>query len=200
MTSEPIARFRSCDGRSVAEVKLAHAGRTPIRQLIDAARSSGAELLWVHAVAVDSDLGFERRGGYARFEAEHPREPVDLAAPPLEVVRELQLACFAGVWGRPEPAADVDPDARFVGLKEGGDWVGICEVDPELGWIDGPGVLPAYRTPDRYARLVRGAAALLHSDDLTTLETWGDSAQTLDAYRGLGFELAEYVPGWELVL
>ena len=33
-----------------------------------------------------------------------------------------------------------------------------------------------------------------------TLETWGDTEATLDAYRAIGFELVEYVPGWELAV
>jgi hypothetical protein len=32
------------------------------------------------------------------------------------------------------------------------------------------------------------------------LETWGESAQTLEAYRALGFEVVEELPGWELRL
>jgi hypothetical protein len=200
MTSNGLARFRSCDGRSVAEAKLGgDTGRMPTRRLIESARWAGADVLWVQAVAVDSDLGFERRGGYARFEAPTAREPVELAMPPREIVHELQLACFTGVWGRTEPPAEPDPDARFVGLKESGMWLGICEVDVELRWIDGPGVLPDFRTPDRFARLVRGASALLPSGTVT-LETWGDGDEMLEAYRALGFRLCEYVPGWELTL
>jgi hypothetical protein len=199
MTRSGVARFRSCDGRSVAEAKLTgDTARMPIRRLIESARWAGADLLWVQAVAVDAELGFTRRGGYARFEAPEAREPVELAMPPREIVHQLQLACFSGVWGRTEPA-EPDPDTRFVGLKESGKWLGICEVDVELRWIDGPGVLPDFRTPDRFARLVRGASALLPSGTVT-LETWGDGDETLEAYQGLGFQLREYVPGWELSL
>jgi hypothetical protein len=35
---------------------------------------------------------------------------------------------------------------------------------------------------------------------LVTLETWGDAEATLAAYHELGFELVEYVPGWERVV
>src|SRR6478735_1691651 len=51
---------------------------------------------FVHATAVDADLGFRRLGGYARFEAEHLTNRVELARPPLDLVRRLQFACFAG--------------------------------------------------------------------------------------------------------
>jgi hypothetical protein len=32
------------------------------------------------------------------------------------------------------------------------------------------------------------------------LETWGDPDTTLAAYGELGFELVEYVPGWERIV
>jgi hypothetical protein len=103
------------------------------------------------------------------------------------------------VWGHHRPAPEPDPEGTFVGLLEGRAWVGICEVDLEQNQIDGPGLLPAFRTADRYARLVRGASSLLASGPVT-LETWGDTEATLSAYRELGFELVEYLPGWELIV
>jgi hypothetical protein len=92
-----------------------------------------------------------------------------------------------------------DPEATFVGLHESGAWVGICEVDLERSAIDSPGVFAAFRTADRYARLVRAASSLL-APGAVTLETWGDTETTLAAYRELGFKLVEYEPGWELVI
>jgi ribosomal protein S18 acetylase RimI-like enzyme len=56
------------------------------------------------------------------------------------------------------------------------------------------------RTPDRSADLVRGAAAYLPRNRPVTLETWGESGETIEAYRALGFEVMEEVPGWELRL
>jgi hypothetical protein len=29
------------------------------------------------------------------------------------------------------------------------------------------------------------------------MEAWGDSAETIEAYRKLGFEVIEEMPGWE---
>jgi hypothetical protein len=87
----------------------------------------------------------------------------------------------------------------FVALHERGTWVGICEIDPDAQWVDGPGVVAGFRTPDRYARLLRGAAAYLR-DERVTLETWGDAASTLAAYAELGFEVVSSVSGWELDL
>ena len=60
-------------------------------------------------------------------------------------------------------------------------------------------MIAGLRTPDRYARLVRGAAALLSAGPVA-LETWGDSEETIESYVQLGFDVVEYVPGWELVL
>jgi hypothetical protein len=193
----PLALFRAPDGSNVAEVDLRQGGALPA--LIEQARSAGAQKLWVHAPAIDSGLGFRRCGGYARLEAERPIRCVDLPSPPPRLVRELQLACFTGVWGHPEPATEPDPAATFVGLHEAGVWTGICEVDVAAGWIDSPGVVAGLRTPDRYARLVRGAATLL-PEGLVGLETWGDSEETIEAYLYLGFKVVEYVPGWELIL
>jgi hypothetical protein len=87
-----------------------------------------------------------------------------------------------------------------VGLYEKGRWVGICQLDLIERWIDGPGVHPMLRTPERSAQLVQGAAAYLPRNRPVTLETWGESERTLEAYRELGFEVIERLPGWELRL
>jgi hypothetical protein len=127
-----------------------------------------------------------------------PPAPIDLAYPPAEEVHEIHLACFSDVWGRHEPGVP-DGESVFVGLHENGTWVGICEVDTDGQWIDGPGVVPWLRTPDRYARLVRGAAAYLRAERVV-LETWGDPPSALEAYAALGFEVVHSVSGWELDL
>jgi hypothetical protein len=67
-------------------------------------------------------------------------------------------------------------------------------------WIDGPGVNPMLRAPEPSAGLVRGAAAYLPRNRPVTLETWGESGRTLEAYRALGFQAAERLPGRELRL
>src|SRR3954467_6371646 len=76
--SSRFALFRSPDGSSVAEVDLGH-GAGALPRLIEEARSAGAQRMWVHATAVDADLGFRQVGGYARLEAEHLSNRVDLA-------------------------------------------------------------------------------------------------------------------------
>jgi hypothetical protein len=82
---------------------------------------------------------------------------------------------------------------------EGGARVGICEVNREAQWIDVYGGVPWLRTPDRYARLVRGATARVRNKPIA-LETCGDAASTLEAYSGLGLEVAHAVSGWVLDL
>lgn len=193
-----IAFFRAADGTFVAEADLTCGHDHAVRELITHARALGADTLWVHAPVMDAGLGFTRRGSYTRLRAERPPALVELASPPLSRVQEIQRACFAGAWGHHDPGVP-DPEGVFVGLHEGGTWVGICEVDPEAQWIDGPGVMPRLRTPDRFARLVRGAAAYLRNEPVA-LETWGDSASTLEAYGELGFEVEHSVSGWELDL
>ena len=194
----PIARFRASDGTPVAEVDLSNRRVVGVERLISEARERGADKLWVHAHVIDAGLGFVRRGSYVRLEARVPPASIDLAHPPAGLVRKLQRACFGDVWGRHEPGM-ADGDSFFVGLHESGAWVGICEVDPDRQWIDGPGIVPWLRTPDRYARLVRGAAAYLR-DEGVVLETWGDPPSALEAYAALGFEPVHSVTGWELDL
>ena len=194
-----VAVFCAADDSLVAELNPP-IGAAALSRLVTAARSQGIRAIWARGWSFSGDgFGFRRRGGYARFEAVSPLTEIDAARPPLSLVPGLQIASFSGVWGHHRPALEPDPDATFVGLHESGAWVGICEVDLERNQIDSPGVLAGFRTPDRYARLVRQASSLL-APGLVTLETWGDTEATLDAYRELGFGLLEYVPGWELVV
>jgi hypothetical protein len=196
----PIARFRAPDGALIAEVDLTQGRHPVVEQLVSRARTLDADKLWLHAHLVDAGLGFVRRGSYLRLEAPAPPAPIDLARPPAERIRVLQRACYGDVWGRHDPGnLPDDGDSVFVGLHEHGTWVGICEVDVDGQWIDGPGIVPQLRTPDRYARLVRGAAAHLQQERVV-LETWGDPPAALDAYGALGFEIVQSVPGWELDL
>jgi hypothetical protein len=194
-----VAVFHAADDSLIAEVKPPISSDA-LSRLVATARSRAIRAIWTRGSFVSGDsLGFQPRRGYARLQAIRPLTEINAARPPLSLVPELQSACFSGVWGHHRPALEADPDATFVGLHESGAWVGICEVDIERNQIDSPGVLPAFRSADRYARLVRQAASML-APGPATLETWGDSEATLAAYRELGFELVEYVPGWERVV
>lgn len=193
-STPPAALFRAPDGRLIFELSSVPSSSRSIAE----ASALGADAVWLQAPMVDAALGFDQQRGYARLEAVQLPPPLDLGRPPRAVVTALQFECFAGVWGHAEPG-ELDPDTVYVGLHERGEWVGVCGVDANRGWIDAPGLKPAFRTPDRYVRLVRGAAAFVSLSPVK-LETWGDSAATLSAYADIGFRVVEYVPGWELGL
>jgi hypothetical protein len=198
-TGSAVAVFRAADDSLVAELNPPITSAA-LSNLVTTARAQGIQAIWARGRSFSADnFGFQRRRGYARLQADSPLTEIDAARPPLSLVSDLQIACFSSVWGHHRPALEPDPDATFVGLHESGQWVGICEVDRDANQIDSPGVRTGFRTPDRYARLVREASSMLAPGPVT-LETWGDTEATLDAYRELGFELVEYVPGWELVL
>ena len=191
---------RAADGSLVIVLNLIEPSETTdLEQLVREARSLNAQAIWVFGGSIDPGLGFVPTSGYVRLEAPAPPSGSLLPAPPSESIRDLQTTCFAGMWGHYEPASH-DPASRYVGLYEKGRWVGICQIDLIERWIEGPGVHPLLRTPDRSAQLVRGAAAYLPQNCPVTLETWGESGKTLEAYRALGFEVIERLPGWELRL
>jgi hypothetical protein len=191
---------RAADGGVVVVLHLdGTVEPSDLQQLEDEARKFNARAIWVFGGAIDEALGFTSAGGYVRLRAQAPPAPLLLPTPPRDAIRDLQTTCFAGIWGRYE-AVSSDRASGYVGLYEKGRWVGICQVDLITRWIDGPGVHPMLRTPDRSADLVRGAAAYLPRNRPVTLETWGESGETIEAYRALGFEVMEEVPGWELRL
>jgi hypothetical protein len=191
---------RAADGSLVVVLHLTEPSETPdVERLVKEARSFGASAIWVFGGSIDPALGFIPTSGYVRLVAPEPPPALLLPTPPNETVRDLQTTCFAGLWGRYEPVSR-DPLSRYVGLYEKGRWVGICQVDLIERWIDGPGVHPLLRTPERSAQLVRGAVAYLPRNRPVTLETWGESGETLEAYGELGFEVVDRLPGWELRL
>jgi hypothetical protein len=199
VAASSVAVFNAADGSLVVELSPP-IYPDEISRVVAIASPRGIRAIWVRGSFVSGEsLGFQPRRGYARLQAINVLTEIDAVRPPLSLVPELQRACFSGVWGHHRPAVEADPDATFVGLHESGAWVGICEVDLERNQIDSPGLSTRFRTPDRYARLVREAASILAPGPVT-LETWGDTEATLAAYRELGFVLVEYVPGWERIV
>jgi hypothetical protein len=191
---------RAADGSLVIIVRPTEGSEiSDLEDVVREARAFNARAIWVFGGLIDPALGLIPTSGYVRLEALVPPAPLLLPAPPNECIRDLQTTCFAGIWGRFE-AVSRDPGSRYVGLYEKGRWVGICQIHVIDRWIDGPGVQPMLRTPERSAQLVRGAAAYLPRNRPVTLETWGESGQTLEAYEALGFEVIERLPGWELRL
>jgi hypothetical protein len=191
---------RTADGSLVIVAHL-HDGLKSgdFEELLRYARYLSARAIWVIGGTIDPSFGFAATGGYARLEAPLPPAPVLLPSPPAESIRGLQTTCFAGIWGRYE-AISFDWASRYVGLLERARWIGICQLDVIARVIDGRGVHPLLRTPERSAELVRGAAAFLPRNRPVTLETWGESAETLAAYQELGFEVVEELAGWERLL
>lgn len=191
---------RAADGSVVIIVRVTgETEKIDLEEVVHEARIFNARAIWVFGGSIDPALGFIPTSGYVRLEAPVPPAPLLLPSPPNECIRDLQTTCFAGIWGRFETDSR-DPASRYVGLYEKGRWVGICQMHVIERWIDGPGVHPMMRNPERSAQLVRGAAAYLPRNRPVTLETWGESGQTIEAYRALGFEVAERQPGWELRL
>jgi hypothetical protein len=194
-----VAVFHAADDSLVAEVNPP-IGNAALSRLVTKARRQGIQSIWASGDSFSAQsFDFRRRRGCARLRAVQPSKANGAEPLPLSLVPDLQVSCFSGVWGHHRPAVEPDPDATYVGLHESGAWIGMCEVDLERNLIDSPGLVTPFRTAERYAQLVRDAASML-APGLVTLETCGDSEETLDAYRALGFELVEYVPGWELVV
>jgi ribosomal protein S18 acetylase RimI-like enzyme len=89
------------------------------------------------------------------------------------------------------PGHDPDRD-RFV--------VGVCRSahhpqrsarnGQSTGYIDAPGIIPDYRTPDLYSALLLHAAQWLRRhDQVLELESWGDAPETIALYQTLGFTI-----------
>ncbi len=188
----------STDGAKVAEAELEDGDPIP---LVEAARSAGAELLWIHSNADLAPLGFACMPGYVRLRAGSPpagRELPRLAA--ADYAATLDRA-YRGLWGHKQVAPDaVPPDGTVVvGLYEVGEPVGLCTVFPAERLVDSPGVVPGAREAPVYAQLLRGACAVLGSGPVE-LDSWGDAAEVIEAYAALGFEPVARVAGWELRL
>jgi hypothetical protein len=188
----------SVDGLRVAEAEL-EPGQSA-KALVAEARGLGAQLLWVHDDDDLEPLGFRAAGAYVRMHAD--RIP---AGEPLPSLRAEDYAstlarAYAGLWGHKQvrPNAVPPKGAFVVGLSEDGQIVGLCRVFPKERLID-PGVVPEARTTERYARLLAAGCAALGPGG-AAIDSWGDDDATIEAYRSFGFEVAEQIQGWELVL
>jgi len=189
---------RSSEGLAVAEAELCDESPDT---LVAAARDRGAALLWVHATADLAPHGFARTPGYVRLHADEipAGEPLPPLAP-VDYAPTLDRA-YRGLWGHKHVARDAaqPAEAVVVGLHEGGEPVGLCTAFPAGRLIDGPGLLPGARGPERYARLLLGACAVLGPGP-ADVDSWGDDPAAIAAYAALGFAVSERVAGWELRL
>ena len=193
---------RATTGEKVAECLLDPADAADsglIGDLVSEATQKGAGLLWVHSRADLSGAGFTARPGFHEFCADPcPPGGEELPVLPDEVVLGLLPRTFTGQWGHKEfdPEWAVSPEGIFLGLRSGGEWIGLCRVEAERRAVDGPGFVPAARTDDGVRRLVLAAGARLGSGPVT-VETWGEDP---DPYLAAGFELTKWDGGWELIL
>jgi hypothetical protein len=75
----------------------------------------------------------------------------------VETVAHLWPRAFGGQWGHKHVDTDTaralasSGDGVFIGLREHGQWTGLCRVEPADRLIDGPGFADRPRTPARAA-------------------------------------------------
>lgn len=195
----------SADGTPVAEVELVPGSVGDLDDILARAREADARLLWAYAVDDLEQHGFARTPGFVRLEGE-----ADFADVPdddervVELteeqdVRALRRDCFVGRFGHKTPAAHQEvcrPAYVHLGLVVADQVVGTCRVEPAGRYVDAPGVLPAYRTPRRYVRLLRAAAEQLGPGPLV-LEGWGEPAEIVACYERTGLRTVAHVPGWQ---
>jgi hypothetical protein len=196
-----LSYFRTPAGEPVAECELAAGDIDLLPTLTEVAAREGAELLWVHCPADLHDAGFTAQQGYRRFTGEISTADESLPAVGTEAVLELLPRLFIGQWGHhlitdPDMAWLTSPEATYVGLCEGDAWIGLSRVEPARRHVDGPGILPDWRTPAAIRQLTLGAFACLGPGPVT-VETWGESP---DPYLAIGLQVAEEDGGWERVL
>jgi mycothiol synthase len=117
--------------------------------------------------------------------------------------------CYAQQWGHHQVTADdverslshLDPHGLFLMFTtETRRLVGVCRSahhpqrsarnGQSTGYIDAPGIIPDYQTPDLYSALLLHAAQWLRRhDQVLELESWGDAPETIALYQTLGFTI-----------
>jgi hypothetical protein len=191
---------RNTEGETVVEVDLDDTTMT-VAEVVSLARNRGADLVWAHG-GDPAGYGFVPKPGYAHLSAEHPvpggrptRLQEDLYGP-------LLARAYFGMWGHKwvDPTQPLPSDDTVVlGLYENSAPIGICRVWVGRRLVDQPGVVPERREPENSVRLLGAACALLGAGPVE-VDSWGESAETLSAWRRLGFEITEQHRGWELRL
>ncbi len=128
--------------------------------------------------------------------------------------------CFLGQWGHNHLSANdlrawlpsFDANGLFLAFAPDGAVAGMCRATlgdkQPKGHLDAPGVAPAYRGAGLYLPLaLTGLRWLADRSEAAgkplttiTLESWGDSAETLALYQGLGFavEQQEHSYRWDV--
>jgi hypothetical protein len=202
----------STDGTVVAEAVIGDRG-VSVADLLEQAAAHSAGLVWAHGGDLES-AGFTRVRGYIRLHAGQPSHP-GLAQPGASVLAEivettvepgLRTDAYLGAWGHKRVAgaeaaqwnAEMTASGRVtLGLVEHGQLIGLCDVFLVQRLVDGPGIVQPFRTAWRKSQLVGAACALLGPGPVD-LDTWGEDADALAAYRLRGFEIVVEDAGWEL--
>ncbi len=191
---------RDTEGRVVAEVDLDATALT-VPEILDQARTRGAEVVWAHGGNPERH-GFVRRPGYARLHAEHPTAGEPLPEVEAGVYGPLLARAYLRQWGHKW----VDPDRLLptdgsvvLCLSEDGGPVGLCRIWADERLVDQPGVVPERRGVERSLSLLGAACALLGPGPVTA-DSWGEAPEVLDACARLGFAVTEQHSGWELHL
>lgn len=140
--------------------------------------------------------------------------PEGFSITPFALIRDVSTLAealtesYAGLWGHHKvTVADleqwlphIEQNGAFLLFDAAGKVAGICRAEQHeqrternaqpTGYIDAPGVVPRYRSPELYAALLAHAVHWLREQaQIIELESWGDSAETLMLYQSLGFEV-----------
>ena len=108
---------------------------------------------------------------------------------------------FSDLWGHGVATEAVwqqilelsNPEHFFVLLAEdeavGFLSISVTDNDAAAGKLDSPGLAPEHRSPDLYRALALEGLKLLAAKGVerVTLECWGESRETVEAYGALGF-------------
>ena len=133
MTMDRLVFGVAPDGFPVAECELAAAEE-----------GVGRSALWVHSPADLTGSGFQPREGYRRFTSAACPRGDPLPVLDIETIAGLWPRAFGGQWGhRHVDAATArtfaaSGESVFVGLREHGQWTGLCRIEPGERLIDGP--------------------------------------------------------------
>ncbi len=118
--------------------------------------------------------------------------------------------CFEGLWGHHHLSEQelrdwlpsIDLDGTFLLYAPNEDVVGICRAEmtewlserygKRMGYVDAPGIAPAYRAHRLHLPLLLAALQWLRSKEpaAVELESWGDDEQTLALYQSVGFTIS----------
>ncbi|HEY7832664.1 MAG TPA: GNAT family N-acetyltransferase [Ktedonobacterales bacterium] len=155
-----------------------------------------------------------------------PDWPAGIAARAYATVNDLATLNrafhqgYAGLWGHRtatdaqlgEWLADWTPDGIWLAFDGAGQVAGICRAElsarlsarrgQPTGYIDAPGVIPAYRDRGLYLPLLLTALAWLTEQQPThiEMESWGDRPETLALYADIGFVMARQALSYRLGL